>query len=365
MVPIFCVSYHNLDFLEMEIKDRYLIFNFLKIYLITSFGFLLIFLIIQIIDNLMNFLRHGQQFNFQLYIFQLPKIFVQISPIITLLTVLFLLSEMLKYREIKIFEITGISPFRIYKNLLLICFFLSLLIFYINSEFVPLSLSRTGEVSVLKKVNFSSPELTFYSEKVVLPDYFEDIYLSQKIENEGLIIVKAKKAKYSGNILRFFNGKYWIFDKNGLIIEEKSFSSFGLESLISPDIVVKSLKPAEYLTLWELKRIISKLQKIGILPISLKANFHDRIAYPFLNFFIILVTLHLFVLKNKLTRFFVISFSFLLSFSCYLIYSAGLALTREGKIPVWAGVWLVHIFIFLSLIILFVRLKIMKKFCII
>ena len=90
---------------------------------------------------------------------------------------------------------------------------------------------------------------------MVLPDYFEDIYLSQKIENEGLIIVKAKKAKYSGNILRFFNGKYWIFDKNGLIIEEKSFSSFGLESLISPDIVVKSLKPAEYLTLWEKNNI--------------------------------------------------------------------------------------------------------------
>ena len=363
MVACYSFSLYKWNFLEMEIKDRYVVFNFLKIYLITSCGFLLLFLIIQVIDNLTNFLRYGQEFNLKFYILQMPRIFVQISPIITLLTMLFLLSEMLKYREIKVFEISGISPFKIYKILLLLCFFLSLLIFYINSQIVPLSLCRTEKVSLLKRVNFSSSELTLYSEKVILPNYFEDIYLSQKIKNEKVIIVKAKKGWCYGNILRLFDGKYWIFDR-GVMIEEKSFSQYILRSLLPPETIIKSLKFAEQLTLLELKETISKLQKVGVSPISLKANFQERIAYPFLNFFIILVSIHFFILRGKLTRFFVISFTFLLSFTCYLIYSAGLALAKEGKLPVWMGVWLVHILIFLSLGIPFIRLKIIRKLCI-
>ncbi|MCM8830502.1 MAG: LptF/LptG family permease, partial [Candidatus Omnitrophica bacterium] len=86
----------------MNIKTRYTISTFLKLFLMVSISFLLLFFFIEIIDNTYSIMRHGGRFSILKPLYRLPSIFVEISPVLTFLSSMFLLGEMIKYGEIRV-----------------------------------------------------------------------------------------------------------------------------------------------------------------------------------------------------------------------------------------------------------------------
>ncbi|MCM8807800.1 MAG: LptF/LptG family permease, partial [Candidatus Omnitrophica bacterium] len=94
----------------MRRKVLYIFKNFLKLFLIISLIFVLLFLVIQILDDLASFLKGEKIFIFKNYLYTCPLLFVQISPIITILSVMLVLSEMIKNSELRILFISGIKP---------------------------------------------------------------------------------------------------------------------------------------------------------------------------------------------------------------------------------------------------------------
>ncbi|MCM8762220.1 MAG: LptF/LptG family permease, partial [Candidatus Omnitrophica bacterium] len=77
----------------MSIKTRYTISTFLKLFLMVSISFLILFFFIEIIDNTYSIIRHGGRFSILKPLYRLPSIFVEISPVITFLSSMFLLGE--------------------------------------------------------------------------------------------------------------------------------------------------------------------------------------------------------------------------------------------------------------------------------
>ena len=86
------------------VKIKYILFNFFKLFLISSLCLLSLFFIIQILEDLPDIISGSQKFLLSNYILTLPSSFVLISPLITLLSGMFFVSEMVKANEIKIFE---------------------------------------------------------------------------------------------------------------------------------------------------------------------------------------------------------------------------------------------------------------------
>ncbi|NLG12397.1 MAG: LptF/LptG family permease, partial [Elusimicrobia bacterium] len=101
----------------MKIKTRYITFSFLKLFFLVSISFLLLFFFIEMIDNLFSIVRRGGSFNILYPLYRLPTIFVEISPVITFLSSMFLFGEMIKYGEIRVLEFSGIRPISILKIL--------------------------------------------------------------------------------------------------------------------------------------------------------------------------------------------------------------------------------------------------------
>jgi len=344
-----------------KIKNKYIFLEFLKIFIISSIGFLFLFFIIQILEILPQILKSNQNINLKTYFFQSPKIFVQVSPIITFFTILFLLSEMLKYNEIKVLEITGISPFKVYRIFLTIGFIITGIVFLINNNIVPVCLNKIYSFKIINKINFSSPDIFIYSDKFIFPNSFENFQSSVSLSDKKLMVIKGKNANYSDGKWKIYNGKYWILSSKGFIEKEKLFSYISIKIPIEPDTIWKSTQPPDFMSLSDLKKLINKLKQLNLSPTNFKVGLQEKVAYPFLNFFIILASIPFFLLKEKFSRFFVISFSSFFSFFCYILYSTGISMANHRKVPILIGVWMVHIFILFITVVFFFKLQTTKK----
>jgi len=334
---------------KMSIKTRYTAFTFLKLFLLVSISFLLLFFFIEIIDNTYSIMRHGGRFTILKPIYKLPSIFVEISPVLTFLSSMFLLGEMVKYGEVRVLEFSGIRPVSILKVLFICGFIISGCVFYIKNFSAPFFLRKIEDRKEIEILSFSTERYLLYSEKFIPPSNFVKIQFSEICENGEIITINATGAVYLGNRNWLFKkGKLWHFDNTGHLKNSEDFESRVFSIMLEPDIIAETSRDINELSYKEIRKMMSELKKLNILPVYLESAFQERFAYPLLNMFLLFILVPFFYIKHKISRVFVLGLSIFLSFICYGIFSSGLTLAKAGKLPVFFGVWLVHILLVLS-----------------
>ncbi len=95
----------------MRLLDRYVIRNFLQVYFYCIAGFLSIWLIFDVSDNISTFI--DEHFGFALtvryYATQVPEVFIILLPVSLLLALLFALGRMSRSNEIVSMLTAGVS----------------------------------------------------------------------------------------------------------------------------------------------------------------------------------------------------------------------------------------------------------------
>src|SRR6266536_5787126 len=106
----------------MRLLDRYVIRNFLQAYLYCIAGFISIWLIFDISDNISTLLdeRVGLFLAVQYYITQVPQVFIILLPVSLFLALLFSLGRMSRANEIVSMLTAGVSVPRVLLPLLAI-----------------------------------------------------------------------------------------------------------------------------------------------------------------------------------------------------------------------------------------------------
>lgn len=342
----------------MIIKTRYTLFSFLKLFIIVSVSFLLMFLLIDILENLTDFVKRGDAFDAFKSFYRLPSIFVEISPVLTFLSGMFLLGEMIKYGEIRILEISGIKPLKLLTVFFLCGTVISAVSFHMKNFTAPACLKKINKQAEVKVVNFSSPKYLLYSEKFIPPDTFRKIQISVMQDGGGIMTVNAASAVYMGeNVWAFTEGRMWHFGSDGRMEKSENFGVKQLYIMLEPKLIMDTSKNLDEFSYYELRDMMRKLEKLNILPVSVESSLHERFAYPLLNLFLLFILFPFFYVRHKISRVFVLGLSILLSFISYGVFSSGLTLAKGGKMPVFAGVWLMHILITAALILYFFRLS--------
>src|ERR1700730_758684 len=97
--------------IPVRLLDRYVIRNFLQVYLYCIAGFISIWLIFDISDNISTFIdeRVGLLLTIQYYLTQVPQVFVILLPVSLLLALLFSLGRMSRANEIVSMLTAGVS----------------------------------------------------------------------------------------------------------------------------------------------------------------------------------------------------------------------------------------------------------------
>jgi len=321
----------------MKRLDKYLIGEFVKLYLLAATALIVIGLVGAIVDNLGDYLRGGYSpaAVTRIFLWMIPGIFVQFSPLAVLISVLVILGLMGKHREMLVLEGSGLFPLRFLFPFFIMGGLLIPFIFLVNETAVPASFSRVKPRSEISDPTLALPQFFFYADSfrtaenifekpnilIFYPDgNLEEIYRGERcrIEEDGRWLIE------SGLRVRFSTG--------GEVLEEASFVRRSFDFRLGREDLEPLLKPVQSLSLRRLTGYLERLNRAGMDPVAIRTAVLSHLSYPLLNIFVVFLTLPL-AFSRRFSRPMLIALGFLLAILAYWLFSFGLALGSQGYLP--------------------------------
>jgi LPS export ABC transporter permease LptG len=277
----------------MRLLDRYVIRNFLQTYCYCIAGFLSIWLIFDVSDNISTFI--DQHFGFALtiryYATQVPEIFIILLPVSLLLALLFSLGRMSRANEIVSMLTAGVSIPRVLAPLMGMGLLTVAASFALNYSLAPhaemakknfVATARSHEFTVQGQIfrNRTDDRTWFIQSFRPGHDVFNHVQVLQQDEHDNIIAsYLTSRATYHSETKTWELEQVKVvhYDEAGNITDEKILPSLKIEHWSETPFRLGSANAhAEYLSLPELRQY---LHFNSDFPPTLLAPFRTHLQY--------------------------------------------------------------------------------------
>ena len=358
--------------------DQYLIRQFWVILGISILGFLSIFIIVDLIENLDRFMDNKvpSEVVFRYYIYTLPY-FVSIGlPMAVLISTVFSLGSMVKRNEWTAMKASGISLYRVALPLVICGVILSGISFLLDNKLVAYGNEKRFEIDRDYVKRKSRHKL-----KNTLKDIFlqknssnhislSKYYIQKRIGYDLTIVdlgqltirerIDAKKIIWNSDSSKWSVSDYSVrqFNQDGLETNVMIGSKDSLMELgfLPNDIQQQARKPDE-LDYYRLTERIVQLKANGVDTIKWEVTRYIKISFAFTNLIVILCGIPLVVLKEKNSLSFGAGASVFVIFGYYALIKFGQSLGFKGIVEPLTSAWLGNIIFVLAALLLFWRSK--------
>ena len=358
--------------------DRYLINQFWIILGIAILGFLSIFMVVDLIENLDRFMDNKVPsiVVFRYYVYTLPY-FISIGlPMAVLISTVFSLGSMVKRNEWTAMKASGISLYRIALPLVICGVLLSGISFLLDNKLVAYGNEKRFEIdrdyvkrksrhklkNTLKDIFIqknSSNHISlskYFLQKTVGYDLtmvdLDDLTINERID--------AKKISWDLDSLKWSVSDYSIrqFNEHGLETNVKIGTRDSLIDLgfLPIDIQQQARKPDE-LDYYRLTERITQLKDNGVDTVKWEVTRYIKISFAFTNLIVILCGIPLVVFKERSSLSFGAGASVFVIFGYYALIKFGQSLGFKGVIEPMFSAWLGNITFIIAAMILFWRAK--------
>ena len=358
--------------------DRYLINQFWIILSIAILGFLSIFMVVDLIENLDRFMDNKvpSPIVFRYYVYTLPY-FISIGlPMAVLISTVFSLGSMVKRNEWTAMKASGISLYRIALPLVICGVLLSGISFLLDNKLVAYGNEKRFEIdrdyvkrksrhklkNTLKDIFIqknSSNHISlskYYLQKTVGYDLtmvdLGDLTINERID--------AKKISWDLDSLKWSVSDYSIrqFNEHGLETNVKIGTRDSLIDLgfLPIDIQQQARKPDE-LDYYRLTERITQLKDNGVDTVKWEVTRYIKISFAFTNLIVILCGIPLVVFKERSSLSFGAGASVFVIFGYYALIKFGQSLGFKGVIEPMFSAWLGNITFIIAAMVLFWRAK--------
>ncbi len=321
----------------MKRLDKYLAGEFIKLYLLAIIALIVIGLVGAVVDNLGDYLHGGYSpaAVTRIFLWMVPGIFVQFSPLAALVSVLVTLGLMGKHREMLVLEGSGLFPLRFLSPFFVLGGLLIPFVFLINETAVPVSFSRIKPRSEISNPTLALPQFFFYA------DSFQTV--ENLFEKPNILIFYPDgnlEEIYRGERCRIEEDGRWLierglrvrFSTEGEVLEEASFVRRSFNFRMDRADLEPLFKPVQALSLFQLVGYLERLNRAGMDPVAIRTAVLSHFSYPLLNLFVVFLTLPL-AFSRRFSRPILITLGFLLAMLAYWLFSFGLALGNQGYLP--------------------------------
>ena len=349
----------------MRILDRYLVNRFAQALVYCLFLFMLLFVVIDVFNNLDEFLKSGVNFRIiaTYYLYSIPVILVQVVPMAVLVSILFVLSNLSRHNEVTAMRASGVSSFHILAPYLFIGAVISFGVFLMSEQVVPrTSITSTSimegliekgkknlaDRSIQNATLFTKGNLMVYAREFELAnDTLLDVVLFED-DPERLLQTKiaAKRAVYRDGRWTFYETIEYRMDRDGELEGEPRFAEKMVIDLGAKpvDFLRESLQ-IEYMNTKQLEEYISHLRGVSPkLVQKMLVDFHYKIAFPFVSFIVILIGAPLAMRSERGGALLGIGTSVALVTLYYGINSMVLAFGKGGHLPPVFSAWFSNLF---------------------
>jgi len=357
----------------MNKLDQYIVKQFLTILSFSIFGFVSIFVIVDLIENLDRFIDNNVPNNIVIsyYLYTLPW-FISIGlPMSMLISTVLSLGNMVKRNEWTALKASGISIYRVALPLLFIGMVMSLCSFILDNKLVTYGNEKRFEIDrdYVKRKSRHKLKNTLkdvFLQKNTSTHISLNKYLIKNKTGYGLTWVDlgthtlqkridAKKLVWNPDSLKWTLSNYSIRDFNDSGVEG-SVSLSEKDTLISlgftPTELKQQARKPDELDYFKLTSRIKQLKNNGVDTVRWEVTRYLKISFTFTNLIVVLCGIPLVVLKEKNTISFGAGLSVFVIFGYYAFIRFGQSLGFKGILEPLLSAWLGNIVFTISGIIL-------------
>ncbi len=359
----------------MRILDRYVTRNFLQIYFYCIAGFISIWLIFDVSDNISTFIDEhvGLLLVIRYYATQLPQVFIILLPVSLLLSLLFALGRMSRANEIVSMLTAGVSLPRVLLPLIgmgLLTVTASMALNYslaphaelARKTFLAEAQSRPSRYIQGQIFRNRTDSRTWFVQNF-LPrgNTFNNVQVLQQDANDNIVTnYVASRANYSPETKNWElkNVKVVHYDHAGNIVDEQIYPSLKIEHWSeTPFRLCSANERAEFLSLPELREY---LHYNSDFPATLLAPFRThlqyRLALPWTCLVVVCIAAPLGIGYSRRGVLSSVAAAVLLVFTMNFLVHLFLALGEGARVPAWIAAWTPNIlFTVIGLYLLYLR----------
>lgn len=359
----------------MRIIDKYLLKHFITPFLFTLFIFVMLYLVIDLFDNLNELIENKVDLRFLLpyYLNFMPLVIVEMCPIAVLIAIMFSLGNFNRYNEIIAMQASGISLLRILTPLIAAGFLISVAAFLINDRVVPQATMNAStikeekiemakiRVKYRKKGRKILENIAFYGEgnKIIytrrfdiFSDKISELIVHNQDENQNIVSKEtAREVQWENNKWRAKDVVFYKLDSTGRIIGEPLFYEQKTIDIKESPLDFKKRRHQvkfmnfEFMSYAELKEYIDRLSfEKGPTIRGLKVALHQKIAYPFLNLIVVLIASPFAIVHTRKGGvLFGIAISIGIIMCYYTLMTVSIAMGKAGFIHPVVSAWLSNV----------------------
>ena len=296
----------------MRILDKYILKSYITTFLVILFSFFVLFLVVDISDRLPRLLRKSAEISdiIAYFVLRIPYLMLLASPVIILLSGLFVMNNLSKYSESIAIRAAGISIFRMITPLIWFGLFFSIFIMFFGDFVLPKAEEYRNYIYTEKIKNMKVKDNKMRSHINYLGQnnnlyyigFFDGyrntlktIDVTNYDEKRGVLNKKitATSADWKNGAWQFENCDIRIF-KNGKFEELIHYDSTTIAEIdVKPIDFIKSAKKPISMNYFELKEYINRLKKIGEKYSKELVELNLKISFPFANLIILLFSVPL------------------------------------------------------------------------
>ncbi|MBF0522702.1 MAG: LptF/LptG family permease [Candidatus Omnitrophica bacterium] len=350
----------------MRILDRYITKSIITIFIATVLIFCFLYILIDVTSNLDEYINHKVpiQILVEFYLLTIPLMLVQTSSIACLIAVLFTFGRLNNANEVIAMRSSGMNFWQITKPAIIFGLLVSMTIFWVNEKCVTKAQALSEkirneniilETDRIKKQQEKITNLTFYGLKNRL--YFVDTFDQHKSELYGITIVEydekqnmaqkivALKGAWTGIAWKFTQCQVTAYDPTNLETPVKItvYKEKLMDIKETPEDFLQQRLQVSSMNIRQLHDYIIRFSRSGASKAlnNLRVDLHQKIAYPFGNFVIVLVGLPfaLMIRSRKGTTFAALGVALLVGFLYYVTNAVALAFGKGGFFPPVIAAW--------------------------
>ncbi len=349
----------------MKILDRYILKEILIHIGICALIFVTIYLIIDVLQKIDDFLEAGvaKGVMVKYFVYKLPFIISQMTPVSMLISVIVTYSLMSKNNELIALQASGIGIRRASLPAIGMALFMVVLSFFLSELVVPYSSSKAESIwnREVRKGRYKR----FFKRKHIWYKGKNSIYCIDCFNGKDKVMEKAVFyffAKDFSVIKRIqakrviWSGKGWIA-RDGIIQTRRtkgkgydaiSFDSIKINIPETPESFLRPVRRPEEMNYWQLKRFAKEIKREGYDARRYLVDTYMKLSFPFINLVVILVGIPA-ALKVKGGN---IPVSIAIGIGICFLYMVCMGIFRSlgisGVIPPFLSAWMANIIFLLS-----------------
>lgn len=357
----------------MSIIFRYISVSFMKIFGICVATTLVIYLTIDFMSRAGKLGAKGLAIIdiASYFIFKIPLILTQITPMSTLLATLLTLGILSKNNEVTTMKSCGISIYYISMPILVISFFITLFTFASNELVVPYSNKKYKEIE--RNETGSNRDLKLFKKDKIW--YFgQNIFFKIELIDggdktlHGVTTFKmgenyrveeridAKKADWLGDHWEFEKGIIRRFKNDKLSMEKFKKKEFTFAESFS-DFTV-TVKTPEEMNFQELRKHIDKLSSMGLNYNRQMVDMLSKISFPLINIILPLIGIFFALKTGRIASIASgVGISIAIGFAYWVTMAFNISLGHAGVLPAFLAAFGSNIIFALVGIVLILSVK--------